>query len=394
VFESVRGNIPTRLKKLLAQDVDGLIVAKAALDRLLSAREEEFHEVQVVVRDTLKKTRFMILPLTLNPTAAAQGALAVEIAKHRDDLREVLAEVNCPETFACVEKERKLLSSYGGGCHQKIGVTVLHRSFGELTFLRGLTDQGEVLNKVTLRDPSNKLEQFRAESDSAVFPRLGEEASFFDREPLPRPGWAWAEEAEVIWVARDSAWPEGFHPRENTVVWSAGLRTWQKLAARGIWVNGSAEGLGEREPMLLDELLNALLNPVLKAPHGTKKTGSRPVVVKLTHDMAAHSLVHKNRDVSGMQVCATYRLVPRQTSIDLTGRTHFYWMSGTTFDRALELFPEIHGAIHCSGPGSTHEHLRSRLGSEGRIQIYLNIEDFRRSVVPEDPSERATIPDA
>ena len=47
-----------------------------------------------------------------------------------------------------VREERKVLSRYGGGCHQKIGVGVLVRPYGRVTYLRGLTDAGVRLDEV------------------------------------------------------------------------------------------------------------------------------------------------------------------------------------------------------------------------------------------------------
>jgi hypothetical protein len=48
-----------------------------------------------------------------------------------------------------------------------------------------------------------------------------------------------------LFVARSEAWPDGFSPRPGQVIWSAGIDTWRRLAARGIWVHGSDESLGE-----------------------------------------------------------------------------------------------------------------------------------------------------
>ena len=45
-FVNVRGNVPTRVRKLFQLGTDGLIVAKAALDRLLEARGDEFAPTQ------------------------------------------------------------------------------------------------------------------------------------------------------------------------------------------------------------------------------------------------------------------------------------------------------------------------------------------------------------
>ena len=341
-FENVRGNIPTRLKKMLEQDVDGLIVAKAALDRLLEAPEPEFAPVQKVIRDVLAVSNWMVLPLSVNPTAAAQGALAVEIRKDRRDVAELLKKIHCETTFATVSQERKILASYGGGCHQKIGVNVLARPYGQIRFLRGLTDAGQVLN-------DKILEGAKKPQSGSYFPKKGEEAVFFDREALPREKWASAEAARYLWIARESALPSDFQVRGDSVVWTAGLDTWKKLARRGIWVSGSAEGLGEHEPMRVETLL-----------------ASKTIEwLKLTHD----------RSLKGMRSCATYRLIERKDVSDIKGRDRYFWMSSSAFDRALELFPEIAKAEHATGPGSTLEHVRARLGRD--VSVYLSVEEFR-----------------
>jgi hydroxymethylbilane synthase len=360
-FENVRGNIPTRLKKLLSQDVDAIIVAKAAIDRLLGSPEEEFLETRDLIKSVLGQTLFMVLPLSVNPTAAAQGALAVEISREREDVREALSSINCESTFRSVDKERKILASYGGGCHQKIGVNVLVRPYGELLFLRGLTDAGEVLDKVHLT-PSRPV--VPAASEAEIFPRAGEEANFFDREELGREAWAWAEGQPLLWVARENAWPSGFRPRKDAIIWTAGLRTWRKLAQRGVWVSGSAESLGEEEPTRLEYLLGA--------PGGAGDLKW----VKLTHVQSAES-----RGESEMKACGTYRLVPKAQGPSLKGRTHFYWMSGSSFDRAVELYPEIRNGHHAAGPGLTARHLETALGSKENVSVFLNVESWRKAVL-------------
>src|SRR5207245_658252 len=90
-------------------------------------------------------------PLSANPSAPAQGALAIEISRKREDMRKLIAALNCSNTYTAVEYERAILRGYGGGCHQKIGVSVARREFGEVTFLRGITDAGQVLNSRILK---------------------------------------------------------------------------------------------------------------------------------------------------------------------------------------------------------------------------------------------------
>ena len=53
-------------------------------------------------------------------------------------------------------------------------------------------------------------------------------------------------------MAKEDAWPEQL--KFEGLVWASGLKTWQKLARRGVWVNGTQDGLGEDEPLGLEQL--------------------------------------------------------------------------------------------------------------------------------------------
>jgi hydroxymethylbilane synthase len=360
-FVPVRGNVPTRVRKWLEGEEDGLIVAKAAIDRLLETTEEEWAGVRAQLRESLRDALWMALPISANPPAAAQGALAIEIRSDRADLRKLLARVNCEATFRAVVEEREILKSYGGGCHQKIGVAILPRPYGTVKSLRGMTDRGGVLSEFLLRDPD--LEdpchpRFRAEK-SRIWPASEEDRlRAFDREPI-----ASENPDGDLWVARSEALPEAWEVKDLQIVWTSGLETWKRLAARGIWVHGSAEGLGEVEAPRIDTLLAA-------------QQGRKPSFTKLSHAEGF---------AGPYPLLATYQLRPRAVDFEKLraewkGKTHFFWMSGSLFEYCLEKMPELREANHSCGPGNTHAIIRARLGPDRPVGVYLGIEDWKREV--------------
>jgi len=321
-FVNVRGNVPTRVRKLLESDTDGLIVAKAAIDRLLGTQRTEFVATQQELRSAFSQCRWMVLPLRQNPSAPGQGALAIETLRRRSDLRELLSPLNCADTFAAVTQEREILRSYGGGCHQKIGASVLRRPFGEVTFLRGLTDDGRELDRCSLR--SSKPRPPKMARDR-MWPPNSSDADWFARERIPvNP----ADASIALWIAKADALPDDWLPQPSQIVWASGVKTWKRLAQHGVWVSGSAESLGEQEPQNIETLV-----------------GSRLTWLKLTHESG-----YKEGTIPSL---ATYRLVPNNGQVDLASKTYFFWQSGSSFEHALSLNPGIRSMTHFCGPGNT-----------------------------------------
>jgi len=328
-FEDVRGNVQTRIQKLRENpNVDGLVLAKAAWDRLMVAPEDEFKGLQTQLGEWLQEFQWMLLPLRLNPCAAAQGGLAVEVANGRDDLKALLSTIHCEKTWNTVHRERDFLKSHGGGCHQKIGASVLPRPYGDITFSKGLTEAGLVLDSSTLEgladNPFTKEESFPTD--------VGQSA-WFDRQELPYEGPA--PEGHHF-VARENALPKNHGLTLEHCVWTAGLKTWRALAQRGVWVSGSTESLGEQEDFRLEALLPG--------------------------DQTWWKWTHEDGAVSDkFKAIATYKLTAKAKTPDVSQKKNFYWMSGSSFQSAVAKSPSIVAANHYCGPGQTFSAILSIL---------------------------------
>lgn len=100
---SLRGNLDTRLNKLLAGEFDAIIVAMAGLRRLgLSAPH-----------------MFELAPPAFFP-AVAQGALGIEYRADRPELDALLGFLDHEPSRICVQAERAFLFGLDGGCQVPI----------------------------------------------------------------------------------------------------------------------------------------------------------------------------------------------------------------------------------------------------------------------------------
>jgi hydroxymethylbilane synthase len=328
----VRGNIETRLRKLIEGDEHGLVVAKAALDRLLGFGPP-FEREAAAIRAHLRQCRWMVMPMREFPWAPAQGAIAIEIASSRSDLDCLINPIVCAATTAAVNAERQVLEEHGGGCHQALGAAIIDRPYGRVVSIRS-------------RDAETATWQLRRAGP--IFPRV--EAARVWPEPgadIPSERAPLSVEPPVnedgFWVARAEALPEQWTLMPETIVWAAGTQTWRRLAERAVWVNGCADGLGDDEQPPVDVL-----------------AGRSVSWVRLTHDRARTP-----------DALATYH-VDTPLPDALPERSHFFWTSGDLFARAIERWPAIREGWHASGPGHTRDTIRNVLGASDRIGVWLD----------------------
>lgn len=106
----IRGNIKTRIDKLVSEDLDAIVLAKAGIDRL-----------------DLKELNFVELNIDIMVPAAGQGALAVELRKDDDRLMKMMGKISDAYTTCQVSGERSFLKSIGAGCHSSVGAYAYHK---------------------------------------------------------------------------------------------------------------------------------------------------------------------------------------------------------------------------------------------------------------------------
>jgi hydroxymethylbilane synthase len=154
----IRGNVETRLRKLIEQDLDATILAQAGLVRLGLADQ---------VTEILDAA--WMLP------AVGQGALGLECRTADAATRAVLDQLNDVATRWAVLAERAMLRGLGGGCQVPIGAST-EIAAGVLT-LRGvvLPPDGSQRIEATIAGPMDQAETLGQELAKQLRERGAEE---------------------------------------------------------------------------------------------------------------------------------------------------------------------------------------------------------------------------
>lgn len=118
VCENLRGNVQTRLNKLLEGQYDAIILAAAGLKRLGILTEAD-RETEVQVPE--KNLCFRYLDWDEMIPAGCQGILAVE-GRKGDEINEAARRICDPDTLLSFQVERRILRLLNAGCHEPVGV--------------------------------------------------------------------------------------------------------------------------------------------------------------------------------------------------------------------------------------------------------------------------------
>src|ERR1700751_2128226 len=109
----IRGNVPTRIAKLVQENSwNAIVLAKAGLERLgYSLEQGRIQPLQLLFSNLVELFR-----------AVRQVAIGLQVRSDDTQLKKLLVQVNDPKTWFCIRAERELLSMLGGGCQLPLGV--------------------------------------------------------------------------------------------------------------------------------------------------------------------------------------------------------------------------------------------------------------------------------
>ena len=193
-------------------------------------------------------------------------------------------------------------------------------------------------------------------SISDIFPEKLSDYNFFNRKVIESSVEELSKTKDkCIWISRQSALPQKVSIDNSNIIWVSGLETWKNIAERGIWINGSSDGLGED----LDPKIKSLTNNEW---------------IKLTH---LDSPVSRLKNV-----IHTYELEKNDISLNLENKNYFYWMSSSAFKYAITIYPNILNKFHFCGPGNTYNEIKKILGDDSRnLTVELSYKDWKNKIL-------------
>jgi hydroxymethylbilane synthase len=327
--EMLRGNINTRIQKLRDGNYDAITLALAGIDRL-----SQFGTSYEELKKLLDGLNFAVLPLSVFPAAASQGALGIEMSAERNDngkLQKILEHIHHAATAEEVKREREAFKSYGGGCHLAVGIHVREFAGSFLHFHRGETEGKKI--KIKKREgvsiENQKAEKVflgQGEGNKVLTDQLYIKTSNGNKAPTKN---------KHVFVTTALALPS--LQEDFQTLWAAGPETRKKLVAQGHWVNGGADGMGHQE---------------------IQKLYSSPAIKLMCKDAPWIVLSHDKARSPVGEVFASYTHQISEPSEEQKSElklvTHAWWASFPQYEAYITKVPELKNAQHFCGLGKTY----------------------------------------
>ena len=159
---SIRGNVPTRLRKLRAGEYDGVILAAAGLRRLNLLQEEDLEYHFFDVEDMLP--------------AGGQGIIAIE-GREQDEIAECVKKISDPDAWLQLQTEQEVLHLLNAGCHEAVGVVtnltadkielhIMKKMDGTLIYVDGRAPRSDYSN-LAVGQVQRLLQKLKCSNDSS-----------------------------------------------------------------------------------------------------------------------------------------------------------------------------------------------------------------------------------
>ena len=158
---SIRGNVPTRLRKLRDGEYDGVVLAAAGLRRLDLLQEEDLEYHYFDVEDMLP--------------AGGQGIIAIE-GREQDEIAECVKKISDSDAWLQLKTEQKVLYLLNAGCHEAVGVVtnltadkielrIMKEMDGKLIYVDGRASRSDYSN-LAVEQVQELLQKLKCSDDS------------------------------------------------------------------------------------------------------------------------------------------------------------------------------------------------------------------------------------
>lgn len=331
--ETLRGNVNTRIQKLKDGQYHAITLALAGIERLALGEKS-----QGELRSLLDGLNYFVLPQSIFPSSASQGALGIEVRAGREDggkLESVIGMLAHRKTVEEVYRERKAFKEYGGGCHLAVGIHVkkisedhfLHVHAGEIDgrkidkkWLEGVEPPKLVKKKLFVGLP--KADSKYVHDAFLIKKPIAEKLDFTNKH-------VFVTSRYCLDTLKASGLPQG--------LWAAGTKTAELLTQEGHWVNGTSDSLGTEDLMNFKSsralaMFNDIATPWTILTHGGYSSELGEVI--RTYEREESPIDEKwLSDLKEVGAC--------------------YWTSFPQYQAYLSKFPFLQEAKHFCGLGKT-----------------------------------------